>query len=59
MCFCTFCGNLQVAESEEIAMISTQLCSKFLFSVGLHTKKTLRGPAMEWYEALLVSDILL
>lgn len=44
----------RVAESEEIAMISTQLCSKFLFSVGLHTKKTLRGPAMEWYDALLV-----
>ncbi|XP_064082430.1 probable ubiquitin carboxyl-terminal hydrolase FAF-X isoform X2 [Macrobrachium nipponense] len=44
----------RVADCEHIAMISTQLCSKFLFSVGLHTKKTLRGPAMEWYDALLV-----
>ncbi|KAG7177623.1 ubiquitin carboxyl-terminal hydrolase FAF-X-like [Homarus americanus] len=44
----------RVVESEEIAMISTQLCSKFLFSVGLHTKKTLRGPAPEWYDALQV-----
>ncbi|XP_047471205.1 probable ubiquitin carboxyl-terminal hydrolase FAF-X isoform X2 [Penaeus chinensis] len=44
----------RIVESEEIAMISTQLCSKFLFSVGLHTKKTLRGPAPEWYDALQV-----
>lgn len=36
-------------------MISTKLASKFLFSVGLHTKKTLRGPAQDWYEALQVS----
>lgn len=47
---------LQVAEAEEIAMISGQLCSKFLFSVGLHTKKTLRGPASEWYDALQVRN---
>ena len=46
---------LKVGESEEIAMMSTQLASKFLFSVGLHTKKTLRGPAQEWYDALQVS----
>lgn len=44
----------RVAEAEEIAMLSGQLCSKFLFSVGLHTKKTLRGPATEWYDALQV-----
>lgn len=50
---------LQVAEAEEIAMLSGQLCSKFLFSVGLHTKKTLRGPATEWYDALQVrGDIM-
>ncbi|KAB7498699.1 putative ubiquitin carboxyl-terminal hydrolase FAF-X, partial [Armadillidium nasatum] len=44
----------RVSESEEVAMISTKLASKFLFSVGLHTKKTLRGPAQDWYEALQV-----
>ncbi|MCL4118408.1 UNVERIFIED_CONTAM: hypothetical protein GTU68_037864, partial [Idotea baltica] len=44
----------RVKESEEVAMISTKLASRFLFSVGLHTKKTLRGPAQEWYEALQV-----
>ena len=49
--------TLQVAEAEEIAMISGQLCSKFLFSVGLHTKKTLRGPASEWYDALQVRNL--
>ena len=33
-------------------MITVQLASKFLFSSGLHTKKSLRGPAHEWYELL-------
>lgn len=33
-------------------MLSTQLVSKFLFYVGLHTKRSLRGPASEWYELL-------
>ncbi|XP_071949723.1 ubiquitin carboxyl-terminal hydrolase 9X-like isoform X2 [Antedon mediterranea] len=37
---------------EELAMLSIQLVSKFLFTVGFHTKKTLRGSANEWYEAL-------
>ncbi|XP_013401949.1 probable ubiquitin carboxyl-terminal hydrolase FAF-X isoform X1 [Lingula anatina] len=41
-------------EAEELAMISIQVASKFLFSVGLHTKKTLRGPATEWYDALSI-----
>jgi len=26
--------------------------SKFLFYVGLHTKKSLRGNAMEWFDVL-------
>ncbi|KAK3094503.1 hypothetical protein FSP39_002606 [Pinctada imbricata] len=39
-------------EMEALAMINTELASKFLFNVGFHTKKTLRGPAGEWYEAL-------
>ena len=29
-------------EAEEMAMLSTQLASKFLFNVAFHTKKTLR-----------------
>ncbi|XP_074657837.1 ubiquitin carboxyl-terminal hydrolase 9X-like [Tubulanus polymorphus] len=41
-------------EAEELAMISIQVASKFLFSVGFHTKKTLRGPANEWYDALSI-----
>ena len=32
----------QTLESEELAMISVQLASRFLFNVGFHTKKTLR-----------------
>ena len=34
---------LQTPESENLAMISVQLASKFLFTVGFHTKKTLRS----------------
>ncbi|XP_054167467.1 probable ubiquitin carboxyl-terminal hydrolase FAF-X [Oppia nitens] len=37
---------------EELATISTQLASKFLFSTCLRTKKSLRGPALDWYEIL-------
>ncbi|XP_057300867.1 probable ubiquitin carboxyl-terminal hydrolase FAF-X [Hydractinia symbiolongicarpus] len=39
---------------EELCLISLQLLSKFLFSVGFHTKKSIRGPANEWYEAVSV-----
>lgn len=39
-------------DMENLAMISTELASKFLFSVGFHTKKALRGAANDWYEAL-------
>ncbi|CAG0878863.1 unnamed protein product [Darwinula stevensoni] len=41
-------------EGEEIAMMSMQLVSRFLFITGWHTKKSLRGPAIEWYEALSI-----
>ncbi|XP_066267004.1 ubiquitin carboxyl-terminal hydrolase 9X-like isoform X4 [Branchiostoma lanceolatum] len=41
-------------EVEELAMLSIQLASKFLFTTGFHTKKTLRGSANEWYDALSV-----
>uniref|UniRef100_A0A668ARF6 ubiquitinyl hydrolase 1 n=1 Tax=Myripristis murdjan TaxID=586833 RepID=A0A668ARF6_9TELE len=41
-------------EAEEIAMISVQLAARFLFSTGFHTKKVVRGPASDWYDALCV-----
>uniref|UniRef100_H2M4X8 ubiquitinyl hydrolase 1 n=1 Tax=Oryzias latipes TaxID=8090 RepID=H2M4X8_ORYLA len=41
-------------EAEEIAMISTQLAARFLFSTGFHTKKVVRGPASDWYDALCI-----
>ncbi|VDH98041.1 ubiquitin carboxyl-terminal hydrolase 9/24 [Mytilus galloprovincialis] len=39
-------------DAEVLAMISTELASKFLFNVGFRTKKNIRGPASEWYETL-------
>ncbi|KAK6195512.1 hypothetical protein SNE40_000926 [Patella caerulea] len=39
-------------DAEKIAMISVELASKFVFNVGFHTKKTIRGPASDWYDAL-------
>lgn len=33
-------------------MLTIQLVSKFIFYVGLHTKKSLRGNAIEWYDLL-------
>uniref|UniRef100_A0A671PYM1 ubiquitinyl hydrolase 1 n=1 Tax=Sinocyclocheilus anshuiensis TaxID=1608454 RepID=A0A671PYM1_9TELE len=41
-------------EAEEIAMISIQLAARFLFSTGFHTKKVVRGPASDWYDALCI-----
>ncbi|XP_037345307.1 probable ubiquitin carboxyl-terminal hydrolase FAF-X isoform X1 [Pungitius pungitius] len=41
-------------EAEEIAMISAQLAARFLFSTGFHTKKVVRGPASDWYDALCI-----
>ncbi|KAF2881719.1 hypothetical protein ILUMI_24454 [Ignelater luminosus] len=40
------------SEAEQLSMLSTQLASKFLFHTGWHTKKNLRGPAMEWCDVL-------
>ncbi|XP_022160014.1 probable ubiquitin carboxyl-terminal hydrolase FAF-X [Myzus persicae] len=49
--------QIQIAtDQEELSLLSTQLVSKFIFYVGLHTKKSLRGNAMEWYD-LLASHI--
>ncbi|KAK3574939.1 hypothetical protein QTP86_019806 [Hemibagrus guttatus] len=41
-------------EAEEIAMISIQLAARFLFTTGFHTKKVIRGPASDWYDALCI-----
>jgi len=40
------------ADIEPLAMISIKLISKFLFTTGFRTKKTVRGPAGEWYDAM-------
>ncbi|CAG9840067.1 unnamed protein product [Diabrotica balteata] len=37
---------------EQQYLLSVQLVSKFLFHTGWHTKKNLRGPAMEWCDVL-------
>ncbi|XP_026323637.1 probable ubiquitin carboxyl-terminal hydrolase FAF-Y isoform X2 [Hyposmocoma kahamanoa] len=39
-------------ENEEMSMLAVQLATKFLFQVGFHTKKTLRGPAADWHDIL-------
>lgn len=39
-------------DQEELSLLSTQLVSKFIFYVGMHTKKSLRGNALEWYDLL-------
>ncbi|XP_043240414.1 probable ubiquitin carboxyl-terminal hydrolase FAF-X isoform X2 [Amphibalanus amphitrite] len=41
------------SDSEQMALMSVQLAARFLFTVGLHMKKAVRGPTCEWYEALL------
>uniref|UniRef100_A0AAR2KQD2 ubiquitinyl hydrolase 1 n=1 Tax=Pygocentrus nattereri TaxID=42514 RepID=A0AAR2KQD2_PYGNA len=41
-------------EAEEISVISIQLAARFLFSTGFHTKKVVRGPASDWYDALCI-----
>ncbi|XP_047671402.1 probable ubiquitin carboxyl-terminal hydrolase FAF-X isoform X8 [Tachysurus fulvidraco] len=41
-------------EAEEMAKISIQLTARFLFSTGFHTKKAVRGPASDWYDALCI-----
>ncbi|KAI5621212.1 putative ubiquitin carboxyl-terminal hydrolase FAF-X isoform X1, partial [Silurus asotus] len=41
-------------EAEEMSKISIQLAARFLFSTGFHTKKSVRGPASDWYDALCI-----
>ncbi|CAF4338544.1 unnamed protein product, partial [Adineta steineri] len=38
---------------EDLALVSVQIATKFLFSVGWRTKKALRGPANEWTELII------
>lgn len=40
------------AERGDLAFLSLKLLCKFLFMVGFHTKKNIRGPASEWGEVL-------
>ncbi|XP_059219639.1 probable ubiquitin carboxyl-terminal hydrolase FAF isoform X3 [Stomoxys calcitrans] len=37
---------------EELSLLGVQLASQFLFHTGFRTKKTLRGPVIEWYDTL-------
>ena len=41
-----------ILDGEDISLTTVQLASAFLFSVGFHTKKSLRGNATDWYEIL-------
>jgi ubiquitin carboxyl-terminal hydrolase 9/24 len=38
---------------EQLVMLTVKLLTKFLFSVGFHTKKMIRGSALEWSTILL------
>ncbi|KAG1670256.1 putative ubiquitin carboxyl-terminal hydrolase FAF-X [Nymphon striatum] len=41
-------------EGEQLAMMSIQLASNFLFKTAFHTKKSLRGASNEWYDAICI-----
>ncbi|KAH8417659.1 hypothetical protein KR222_003640 [Zaprionus bogoriensis] len=38
--------------AEELSLLGVQLASQFLFHTGFRTKKSLRGPPIEWYDTL-------
>ncbi|XP_068152261.1 probable ubiquitin carboxyl-terminal hydrolase FAF isoform X1 [Drosophila tropicalis] len=38
--------------AEELSLLGVQLTSQFLFHTGFRTKKSLRGPVIEWYDTL-------
>ncbi|XP_055852640.1 probable ubiquitin carboxyl-terminal hydrolase FAF isoform X2 [Episyrphus balteatus] len=38
--------------AEELSLLGVQLASHFLFHSGFRTKKTLRGPVIEWFDTL-------
>lgn len=41
------------SEVDDLALLSVEIGARFLFTTCLHTKKSLRGVANDWYEALL------
>nr|AAF01346.1 fat facets short isoform [Drosophila melanogaster]AAF01347.1 fat facets short isoform [Drosophila melanogaster] len=45
-------SNKITPAAEELSLLGVQLASQFLFHTGFRTKKSLRGPVMEWYDAL-------
>lgn len=45
--------SMNPVEIEELALLSVEIGARFLFTTCLHTKKSLRGVASDWYEALL------
>ncbi|EDV30356.1 uncharacterized protein Dana_GF22987, isoform A [Drosophila ananassae] len=38
--------------AEELSLLGVQLASQFLFHTGFRTKKSLRGPVIDWYDTL-------
>jgi len=47
-------GENHTKDQEEVALTTVKLASAFLFTVGFHTKKSVRGNAMDWYEILSI-----
>lgn len=46
----TILFSSQTPQAEELSLLAIQLASQFLFHSGFRTKKSLRGPAIDWYE---------
>lgn len=40
--------STQTSAAEELSLLGVQLASQFLFHTGFRTKKSLRGPPIEW-----------
>lgn len=45
-------GEKLTRQAEELSLLGVQLASQFLFHSGFRTKKSLRGPAIDWYDTL-------
>ncbi|KAI4464478.1 ubiquitin carboxyl-terminal hydrolase [Holotrichia oblita] len=44
--------NQPINDAEQLSMLSVKLASRFLFHTGWHTKKNLRGPAIDWCDII-------
>ncbi|CAH0386901.1 unnamed protein product [Bemisia tabaci] len=44
-------GDRIAQHAEELSLLSVQIASRFLFYTGFHTKKSLRGTALDWHDA--------